>query len=402
MTTQIKGDRLAHQRILLTNFYGDMGGGEFALLAHAEYLAANGKAVHVCLVKDGPFASMLREKNFHVDVLGQRLDCGPRGAYLKAMTLVPRLVRYIRAKAIERIVCYTDHEMPFFALAGTWCNVPVIFRDQLAPADQEQRRRWREKWLPWLYRRCLAGIVATTAARVESLKARGLNTQCLSRVYLGTDVTKVKPVANAREVVSRELGIPVEAPLLGFFGRLIALKDHPTFLVAMAGLSRRDAHALIVGGIQLNDKLGSDYQMALQRQVAELNLTGRVHFTGFRSDVPVLMSACDIICHSSMWETFGLVLVEAMLCGKPIVASDVSGPREIVVPGRTGLLFPPKDSAAMTEAIDKLVASPQLRESMGQAGMQRARLVFDQKTNLRALEEVIDKYVLAWRNGRGG
>lgn len=386
--------------VILTNFYGDFGGGEFALLGHVRWLLAKGVAVHVLLVKDGPVAELLRKEGAGVGILGCRLDCGPRGAYLTAGRLLPGLIRRIRRIRPDYIVCYTPQEMPFVAIAARLCRVPVVYRDQSAPGASVNGSDWREGWLPWLHRHALDGIVATTRARCDDLAARGLRADRVAHVYLGVDPRNNRVSPEAAGAVKGEAGIPRDAFVLGLFGRLIDLKGHETFLESIAGLGRRDVHCLVVGGTQLNDEAGPAYLELLKKKAAALGIADRVHFTGFRKDVPALMSACDVVCHASWWEPFGLVLVEAMLCGKPVVASDVSGPREIVVHGETGYLYPVKDSGAMTDCIRRLLSDSGLRARMGDAGRRRATDLFDLEKNLRALDDVINSFVAASGVGR--
>ena len=129
-----------------------------------------------------------------------------------------------------------------------------------------------------------------------------------------------------------------------------------------------NAHAAIAGGGELEPYL---------RELAEeLGVMQRVHVLGPRQDVPALMHALDVFAMPSIWEGFGLVLLEAMAAGKPIVASRVATIPEVVVDGETGLLVPAGDAAALADALASLAAHPELARHMGEAGRERLRQRF--------------------------
>jgi glycosyltransferase involved in cell wall biosynthesis len=307
--------------------------------------------------------------------------------------MAARLVR----RRPDTVVVYTPHELPFVALGGWLARVPVVYRDQNGPGAGTNVDDWRPRWFTYLFRWCVAGIVPTTRAEADHLISSGVRPEIVRQVYLGVDSTRFCETASDPTRTRAELGIPPGAKVLGFFARLIALKGHSTFLKAVAKLDRRDVHTLVVGGTQLNAPAGPAYERSLRKLVSDLGLADRVHFLGFRPDVPRLMSACDIVCNASQWETFGLVLVEAMLCRVPVIAADVSGPREIVVPGQTGLLFPSCDADAMAARIRELLGDPARLRQFGRAGQRRAREHFDLVPNLEQLHETIEHFVLAAR-----
>ena len=215
----------------------------------------------------------------------------------------------------------------------------------------------------------------------------------LRPLYLGVDSARYGPAASEKESVASEFGLPVNGAVLGFFGRLIEWKGHFVFLNAMARLRGANVHALIVGGTQLNEREGDSYVSRLKQHSIDLGLADRIRFTGFRKDIPRLMAACDIVCHASKREPFGLVLVEAMHCGKPVIASDDMGPREIVVPGKTGFLFPEGDAQAMAGCIQRFLDDPGLGIRMGEAGRERALEFFELQRNLEALNTEVEAFV---------
>lgn len=384
---------MAITRCLLTNFYADFGGGEFALLAYAKHLVAAGREIHVCLFRRGPLAEALENAGCFVHVVRQRLDCGPRGAIFTGVWFVPRLVRLLRRVKPDYVMSWTLHEMPFVIRAAQMTGIPAAFRDQGRPAATASEADWKRKRLAKLIRGGQTVVFPTTRGQAEFLGRLGVPQEKIHHVYLGVDSGHYHPAGACRERVLTELGISAGTPVVGIFGRLIALKGHSVLMNAVRRLERDDVHVLVVGGTQLNEVKGREYLDKLIRLTQDLGIANRVHFTQFRSDVRDLMSACDVVCSASEWETFGLTLVEAMMCGKPVVATDVSGPREIVVSGVTGYLYPVGDSETLGRHLGHLLADPDLARRMGQAGRQRALELFEVNRNLQQLDDAIQRLV---------
>lgn len=187
------------------------------------------------------------------------------------------------------------------------------------------------------------------------------------RVYHGMEPTVTEALERDGQRIRAELGLQPEDFVVGNVGRLALQKGQRHLIAAMPLLLERvpRAHAVIAGRGDLEDYLRD---LALEMGVAD-----RVHVLGPRRDVPALMHAIDVFAMPSIWEGFGLVLLEAMAAGRPIVASRVATIPEVVVDGSTGLLVPPGDPLALAEALAALAHSSDRARAMGEAGRQRLR-----------------------------
>jgi glycosyltransferase involved in cell wall biosynthesis len=174
----------------------------------------------------------------------------------------------------------------------------------------------------------------------------------------------------ASAALRAELGIEPSAPLIGFVGRLIWQKGMIYGLQAFARvlLKRPDARLIVVGD--------GERRAELESRARRYGIASRVFFLGWRTDVPRLMAGFDIFLLPTLQEGFGLVLLEAMAARTPIVASAVSAVPEIVAHGETGLLVPPRDPAALSQALLTLIADPPLRQHMGLLGEDRLETAF--------------------------
>jgi glycosyltransferase involved in cell wall biosynthesis len=214
-------------------------------------------------------------------------------------------------------------------------------------------------------------IIAISDHIARFTVARGVrHPERVRRVYHGLEPPVTRALEREGQRIRGELGIGPDAFLVGNVGRLAPQKGQRHLIRAMPLLLERvpRAHAVIAGGGDLEDFLRD---LAQEMGVAE-----RVHVLGPRKDVPELMHAIDVFAMPSIWEGFGLVLLEAMAAGRPIVASRVATIPEVVVDGKTGLLVPAGDPLALAEALAQLAHQSALATRFGEAGRERLRRHF--------------------------
>ncbi|WLD99947.1 glycosyltransferase family 4 protein [Agrobacterium leguminum] len=204
-------------------------------------------------------------------------------------------------------------------------------------------------------------------------------------VYNGFDPAKARlyePGAAAR--LRAELGLGPQ-PLVGLFGRLSEWKGQHVFLDAIAAME--GVQAVIVGGALFGQEA---YETRIREQASRLGLDGRVRFLGFRPDVPELMAAMDVVAHTSIVaEPFGRVVVEAMMCGRPVVATRGGGVTEIIRDGETGLLVPPGDASALAAAIGCVLSQPALAERLAQKGREDVSQRFSLEETCRSVSALL-------------
>jgi glycosyltransferase involved in cell wall biosynthesis len=201
------------------------------------------------------------------------------------------------------------------------------------------------------------------------------------------ELTEPLRESRAREVRS-EFGLDDGERLVTNVGRVVEWKGHDYFVRAFAKVARSmpNVRAMIVGGAD-----DGAYYDSLRQMVADLGLSGRVIFTGFRHDVDRIMAASDVIVHSSsMPEPFGRVVVEAMASGRPVVGTAAGGVPEIVEDGVTGLLVPPRDEARMAESIERLLENASWANSVGERGRQYVRTRFTVARHVAAVQCIYD------------
>jgi glycosyltransferase involved in cell wall biosynthesis len=183
------------------------------------------------------------------------------------------------------------------------------------------------------------------------------------------DVYETLDRVECRKHLLSVLNLTPETLILLCVARLEPEKDVQALLRAVSIIeSSMPFHCVIIGD-------GSE-RSRLERFVRDTKIQDKVSFLGFRDDVPSIMKAADIFVLPAPAEPFGLVVVEAMMAGLPVIAIDNGGPAEIVINEQTGFLVPPADVKAMLDALTKLLEDPNQCSTMGTQGNRRAEIVY--------------------------
>ncbi len=182
-------------------------------------------------------------------------------------------------------------------------------------------------------------------------------------------------------------------------GRLDWWKGHDYFIKAMFEVIKKEPRtkAAIVGP-EVNNQLSQEYFQRVKELVKKLQLSNHIFFTGFRKDVPHILSASEIVVHSaSEPEPFGRVIVEGMMAGRPVVATATGGVLEIIENNSTGLLVSPKDSNSMAKAIIHLLSNPIDAKRIGQRARKTARQRFNVEMHVKGINDIYNKYLFSYK-----
>lgn len=196
----------------------------------------------------------------------------------------------------------------------------------------------------------------------------------------GIDLDRFDPVRWAA-CSQRALGVPPEAYIVGTVGALTRRKGYDVLIEAIARLKPMECplHLVVVGG---DPDESQTYHNDLLRRVSDMGLEGRVHFIGFRDDIPQWLAGFDLFVLPSMGEGISGALREAMAMALPVVATDVGGTPDAIENKVDGLLVPPGDPVALAEAIDYLRQRPELSATFGQHARETARRLFSVKDHV--------------------
>ncbi|MBV8401386.1 MAG: glycosyltransferase family 4 protein [Acetobacteraceae bacterium] len=251
-----------------------------------------------------------------------------------------------------RVVAYTCHGFLF--------NQPAAWPRRVASLAME-----------WMGGRLTDTFMTVSSEEASDARRLGISARAVP-VGNGRDPTIYRPDPEARARVRVELGVPQDRVVVTIVSRLVRHKGIPELAAAMRDLP--EAELWIVG-----ERLTTDRGTDLDPILADSGLGGRLRMLGYRADVPAILAASDIFALPSHFEGLPMSVIEAMLTGLPVVATNIRGPREQVVDGETGFLVPPMTVAPLAEALIRLADRHELRASMGAAGRARASDLYDEQ-----------------------
>jgi L-malate glycosyltransferase len=296
-----------------------------------------------------------------------------------------RLAHYIRRNLIQIVHSYGFYPnvfaVPIARLAGASIVVASIRNtcDLLTPMQRRLQKmicRWAD---------CV--LVNAEAIR-EDLLEQGYKSSNI--VVIRNGITLPKSAGNGRGAILRqELGLPLSARVVAVFSRLNRLKGVEYFLDAAIILAGRfpDVCFLVVGD--------GGSKKELEEHARRSGLGQRIVFTGFRSDVADLLSETTISVLPSLSEGTSNTLLESMAAGIPVIATRVGGNPEVIQEGVSGLLVPPRDSAALAAATASLLEDEDLALRLGQAGMRRVSELFSIEGSVHETERLYQRLIEA-------
>jgi glycosyltransferase involved in cell wall biosynthesis len=332
---------------------GEVAGGQVVALQLARATRARGDDASFAVPRRGAFSRLAEAEGFSVAVADVN-----RTYRLGAAARLARV-----ARGFDLVHTHTLAAANVLArVAGRLAGTPVVshlhIENVFRPATEPALRR-----LDNVTARLCARLIAVSEDTRRAYERQGYPATRIEVVYNGVDAR-----AASNGGLRAEVGIPQDAPLVAELGRLCDVKGQRELIRSLAGLP--DARLLLIGRDLEQD---GAFQAELEREADRLGVRDRVVFTGHRDDARALLAEADVVALPSWTEGLPLAALEAMAEGRPVVATPVGGTPEVVVDGETGLLVPARDHDALRAALGRLLADPDLRRRMGEAGARRVR-----------------------------
>ena len=329
------------------------------------------EVVGVCA--EGPLLDIPRGEGFRVEAmpLARSLNPIPQARAFRA------LLDFFRREQFDLVHAHMPISGLLGRMAAKAAGVPRIAYTCHGFLFNQPGPWWRRSLSLQLER--LGGRMTDTFLTVseeEAADARRLRIHPAATAVLnGRSPAIFHPDPAARAAIRAEFGAAEGDCVITAVSRLVRHKGHPELLRAMEAAP--DNAVLWVVGERLASDHGEDLEPHFARAAAALG-PHRLKRLGYRHDIAAILAASDVFCLPSHFEGLPMSIIEAMLTGLPVVATDIRGPREQVRDGETGLLVPPMTDAPLAEALSRLAGDPALRARMGAAGQAMALEKFDE------------------------
>jgi glycosyltransferase involved in cell wall biosynthesis len=330
----------------------------------------------VAFLESGPMVSEFQDLGVASHVL-QAKRLRNVATYVATVHALARLIREQRA---EIVVGWMTKAQLYAGPAAFLARVPAVWYRMETPS--------RTSPLDRLATALPAKLVIAVSAATGREQARLFPARPIRVVYPGVELDRFDPDRLPPAVALREeLGLPTDIPIIGIFGRLQEWKGMHVLIEAMPRVLEQhpDARCVVVGGIHA---LEPDYRGRLTDLIDRLGIGEQVVLAGPQSNVPAWMNAVDVVVHASRNEPFGIVLIEAMALGKPLVAGAEGGPAEVIAHGVNGLLVPYGDVPALAACLVRLLNDRGFAKRLGEAARERAR-DFSIERHVEALQSAV-------------
>lgn len=294
------------------------------------------------------------------------------------LSLLWRLRRYILQKGFRLVHTHLIHADFYGTLAAKLAGTPIIMSSR---HNDDRFRRYKPLiWLNRFLARWHSKVIVISDWVGKFLQeVEGISAEKIVCIHYGLEPEEILKQADPG-YVRRQFQLSENVPVIGTIGRLTDQKGQRYLLQALTQIIPEFPllRVVIVGDGELRVKL--------ETQTKDLGLEANVIFGGYRHDAIQLLAGFDFFVLPSLWEGFGLVLLEAMALKKAIVASKVSAIPESVIDGETGILVPPKDVAKLVEALLRLLRHRETIGVMGEAGHKRLQQHFSVRKMVEATE----------------
>lgn len=363
---------------MITSF--QIGGTERQVTNVSLGLDAERFDLHLACMRN--FGELMREVEREPRIHRPVFDIG-RLYSLRTIREAGRLARYIRRNSIQIVHAYGLYPnifaVPVARLAGARVVIASIrdCGDILKP--------W-QRWLQRVICRWADCVLVNADAIRESLITQGYRPDNIKLIRNAVAQPKVQ-IADHTTGIREELGWPAGAPVVMVLSRLNRMKGIEYFLDAadVVAAKHPETRFLIVGD-------GAS-RRELESRAASLCLAGKIVFTGFRTDVPRLLSEVNLSVLPSLSEGLSNSLLESMAAGVPVVATRVGGNTEIVEDGVTGLIVEPRHAAMLAEAMETLIGDPSLASAFGAAGKRRIAELFSIERSVLEIESLYRRLI---------
>ena len=367
------------KKVLYLNHVSELGGGEYCLLNLMLNLDKKKFKPVLLLQEPGPLSEAAQKNNIEtcfIKMAGWRKLMHMPFNYIKTLGKIKKLVK---EKKIDLIHSNTFRINPYAVLSAQSNNIPCISHIRWFTKKDHIKKFMVDK----------ATVVITMSDYMASF-FKGSKAK-VKTIYDGIDVLKFQANDQIRNNVRKEFGIKEGEKLVGMVAQLTPRKGHKDFIQASLSVSKEHPNAkfIIAGGAILDKQLGIKDLKNFAKKIGAKNII----FTGHRDDTEDIFRALDIFVLPSHIEPFGLVVLEAMACGVPVIATRSGGLQEIINEGNDGLLIPVNSPGAIAEKISYLLKNDTIAKKLSENARKTVEKRFSVIHYVKQIENLYNDYL---------
>jgi glycosyltransferase involved in cell wall biosynthesis len=365
-----------------------VGGAEKALFDLSTSLDRTRYEVTVASLKDkGLIAQQLETEGIEVISLGLNEGSKLSGLF-SSLFMVFKVERELKRRKADILHTFLFRANFIGRIAARAAGVPVVISSLRTMEEEKKYQLFLERITSFMVDRYIA---VSEKVKEHAISHSKIPPDKIVTIYNGVRLQDTGGASDP-EALRRALNISPSDRVLMVIGRLRKEKGHSFLIDAIDEVRKR------IPGIKLIIVGEGEEEPRLKAQVRRLSLTETVVFTGLRRDIPELLTIAELVVLPSLWEGMPNCLLEAMNAGKPVIATAVGGIPEVVLDGYTGILVPPWNSKALTEAMVRVLSQQEVAHKMGARGRKRVEQCFPLEKSIFETEmlyqEVLNRKVL--------
>ncbi|HNT78218.1 MAG TPA: glycosyltransferase [Anaerolineae bacterium] len=383
-------------KILLLNTQMEAAGAQKAMLTLARGLQQRGHTVTVATMYDKAEYVPLFRQQYGVNIVDLQMKPSKQVSKIKKVVAVlkgvRRLMRLMQQEKFDVLQTFSHYSNILGPLLAYISGVRVRV------SSQRMSLKGSPRWLllldRWMVNSFLVNkmVSVSEGTRRFSIEVQKMRPEKLLTIHNSIDLDRFSPVAkDSRHLTQlrQDLGLPEHALVVIVVARLHVQKGHRFLIESLPSIHRTfpRAHFLFVGEGELRQDL--------EDRVKQTGVEEIVHFLGMRQDIPELLTLSDLFVLPSLWEGLPNSVLEAMAMGTPVIATNVDGCPEVIRDGETGTLIPAEDSAALAQAIIRLLGDAVMRQQFAQAGQRWVVENFSEEKNISAFEQLYESLIMA-------
>jgi len=352
------------------------GGLEHYIAKLAHYVKQTGHSLTLCTKRGTDLDKLLAGEP------GEKLYLERISTYFPVLC-ARKLARFIDQHKVDHLFINWGADLPLAAMAKAMSKQQpklIYSRHMKIPKDK------RDIYHNWVYSKVDLLLTITEQVRAEALRHLPLRQQQIKNCYLGVAKPPAEP--DNCQAVRKSLGMPADGFLVALFGRIEKAKGQHILIEATRILKQRNVllHTAIIGHV-----MDDDYYTNLVETIKNNDLSEQITLLDFIPAPMAIMPCFDVITLTTIEETFGLVLVEAMRCGVAVIGSRAGGVKEIIDEGICGLMFESGNPEALADALQDLYTDVAKREKFAIEGKAKADRMFDQDTHFKQLMQLLSQ-----------